>query len=83
MADLMVKYYTEAEIVQFARFLASPVGQSSLQKQPVMFAEAIAMGQHEFERVLLKRHPEMADTIGMLRDASTAALPAAAPNQLQ
>jgi hypothetical protein len=77
IADIMVKHYTASEIVGLARFLASPVGQSSLQKQPAIMAEMMALGRSEFQRVLLKRHPELADTIGMLPDANTGALPAA------
>jgi hypothetical protein len=83
LADMIVKHYTASEILELARFLASPVGQSSLQKQPAMMAEMMALGQSEFNRVLLKRHPELAGTDEMLSDASAAALPAVAlPNQL-
>jgi len=74
--EMMVKHYTEAEIVQLARFRASPVGQSSLWKQQAILAETIAWANREFQRVLLNRYPEMADTIGQLQAASAGALPA-------
>jgi len=80
---LMVKYYTESEIVGLARFLASPVGQSSLQKQQAILAEMMAFGQSEFQRVLLERHPDLADSTVALPGARTIELPAAAqPKQL-
>jgi hypothetical protein len=60
LLDLMVKHYTEGEIVQLARFLASPAGQSSLQKQPAIMIEMFQFGQQEFQRVFLQRHPEFA-----------------------
>jgi len=75
--EMIVKYYTEAEIVQLARFRASPVGQSSLLKQQAMMAEMIAYGQGEFQRVLLTRHPELAGAITEMQGANAVALPAA------
>jgi hypothetical protein len=77
MMNMMVKHYTEGEIIELARFLASPVGQSSLQKQQVIMAEMMASGQKEFLRVLLQRHPELADQIADDHDAGTGALPPA------
>lgn len=75
--EMMVKHFTEAEIVQLARFLASPVGQSSLQKQQGMVLEMMQFAQREFERILLKRHPELAG------EAAQRALPAPGePNRL-
>jgi hypothetical protein len=75
--EQMVKSYTEAEIVHLARFLASSVGQSSLQKQQAMLTEMAVWGQREVEQVLLKRHPELAGNIGELQDASAVASPTA------
>jgi hypothetical protein len=56
---LMVKHYSTAEIVQLARFLSTPEGQSSLKKYPLMMKDAMEYGASEFQRVLTKRHPEL------------------------
>jgi hypothetical protein len=61
MLKLMVKHYSTEEIVQLTRFLASPEGQSSLQKQQAMMTEAIEIGNSEYQRVWRERHPEDAD----------------------
>lgn len=71
MFDMMVKYYTETEMVQLARFLASPVGQSSLQKQQAMMLELMQFGAEEFARILLKRHPELAAEVAGPADMTT------------
>jgi hypothetical protein len=86
LLDLMVKYYTEGEIVQLARFLASPAGQSSLQKQPAMMMEMFEFGQREFQRVFSNRHPELAAGNDQLQsepvgDANLLAAPAEQADQ--
>ncbi|HUK74123.1 MAG TPA: DUF4062 domain-containing protein [Candidatus Bathyarchaeia archaeon] len=79
--EMMVKYYTEAELVELARFLASPVGQSSLQKQQAMMAEVLTIGQQEFQRVYLERHPELAELAEQQQDEA-ASLPSGAALEL-
>ena len=86
LLDAMVKYYTEAELVQFARFLASPEGQSSLLKYPEIMAETMQIGASEFQRIYLNRHPELAagdDQPDVGTDGGNAlSAPAQPPNQL-
>jgi hypothetical protein len=86
LAEIMVKHYTEAELVQFARFLASPVGQSSLQKYPAMMAEAMEWGKQEFQRVLLQHYPELAGDAptpsNSAGDAKVLDMPLTQPGQL-
>jgi hypothetical protein len=83
MAEMMVHYYTVEEIVQLAAFLASPVGQSSLQKQREMTLAMMQYGQQEFERVLRARHPDWFDDAGEAPEADDAAQLAAAPPAAQ
>jgi hypothetical protein len=59
MLDLMVKYYSTGEILELARFMASPEGQATVNKQPLMVAEMMEWGQREAQRVLTRRNPEL------------------------
>jgi hypothetical protein len=59
--EMMVHFYTLEEIVQLATFLASPVGQSSLAKQPRLLLAMMQYGKEEFVRVFKERHPDWVD----------------------
>jgi hypothetical protein len=59
MLEILVKYYSTAELLALARYMGSPEGQSSLQKQPLILQETMTFGAAEFQRVLRKRHPEL------------------------
>jgi hypothetical protein len=82
LIKMMSSFYTVQEIVQLAAFLASPVGQSSLQKQPQMMIAMMQYGQEEFVRVLRERHPDWFDDAPAASDDSVemaAQLPSAPP----
>jgi hypothetical protein len=57
--DIMVKYYSTEEILELARFLATPEAQAKLSKQPLIITEMMQFGQQEVERVLQRRYPEL------------------------
>jgi hypothetical protein len=59
MLELMVKYYSTAEILELARFMASPEGQASMNKQPLMIAEMMDWAKREAQRILARRDPEL------------------------
>ena len=59
LLEMAVKHFTTGELIAMARYLATPEGQSSLQKQPIIAAECMKFGGSEFQRILLKRHPEL------------------------
>ena len=84
LLEAMVKYYTEGELIQFARFLASPDGQSSLLKYPQITAEIMQYGASEFQRIYLQRHPELLAAVQSAAEPEAGnALPAAGqPNRL-
>jgi hypothetical protein len=58
--EILIRHYTEGELMHLNRFLASPEGQSSLYKQPLINEEAMERGKREFIELLKKRHPELA-----------------------
>jgi hypothetical protein len=64
MREILAQHYSEGELVQLARFAASPEGQSSLHKQPLILKESMEMGQREFARLLLKRRPDLVADFG-------------------
>ena len=68
LIKMMSSFYSVEEIVQLAAFLASPVGQSSLQKQPQMMIAMMQYGQEEFQRVLRERHPDWFDDAPVTSD---------------
>ena len=73
--EVLIKYFTETEIIELARFTASAVGQSTLQKNQLMTAEMLAWSQRESERVLMKRYPELAAMMSEAQDANALAQP--------
>jgi len=64
LIDMLVHFYTLEEIVQLATFLASPVGQSSLVKQPQFTVAMMAYVQDEYLRIYRERHPKANDAAG-------------------
>ena len=58
-AEVMVKHYSTEEILELARFMATPEAQSTIRKQPLILAETMKFSQAEILRVLRKRHPEL------------------------
>ena len=75
MRDILVQHYSEGELVQLARFAASPEGQSSLYKQPLILKESMEMGQREFARLLLKRRPDLVADFGAPQAQGAPSLP--------
>ncbi len=57
MLELMVKHFSTEELTQFARFLGTAEGQSSLQKQQLVMQDVINFSASEVDRVWKKRHP--------------------------
>lgn len=57
--EVMVNYCSTAEILELARFMASPEGQASLQKQPLIAAEMMEFGAREAERIQRRRNSEL------------------------
>ena len=63
LLKVMIQSYTAEEILQLTRLLASPAGQSAMQKQPDVLMKTANLYQEEFSRVLFKRHPELAQQV--------------------
>lgn len=58
LAETMTRFYTLEEIVFLTSFMAHPLAQSVMEKQPPMMLAMMEFGQREFLRVLRERHPE-------------------------
>jgi len=58
MANAMTQFYTLDEIVFLTSYMAHPLAQSVMEKQPALMIAMMEFGQREFLRVLRQRHPE-------------------------
>lgn len=58
MADAMTQFYTLDEIVFLTSYMAHPLAQSVMEKQPPLMLAMMEFGQREFLRVLRQRHPD-------------------------
>src|ERR1051325_2064916 len=71
--DMAVKHFSAEERTQFARFLGTAEGQSSLQKQQLLIADILNFIEGEIERVMKKRGYDLEQPEGLTRRSLNAA----------
>lgn len=73
IVELMVNYYSDEEIRDMTTFIASPAGQASVTKQPLVLRQAMAVGQQRMEELIAQYQQQEAEGQGAGKELSAAA----------
>jgi len=71
LLEVMVKYYSTAEIIELAKFMASPQGQSSLKKQQFILADMMEFGRQAGTTIMARREQQLRPNDPMIIEATS------------